>query len=97
MNNCTRQLGFTPFPCARRKRESEWRQVQTCNIGFWRSDWAEVNGFDERYVGMGLEDSDFAVRLIRKAIGRKLCNHASIALHLNHDRRRGRIQASPTC
>ena len=97
MNQCTRPLEFIPLPCDRRKRESEWRQVQTCNMGFWRSDWAEVNGFDERYVGMGLEDSDFAVRLIRKGIRRKLGNHASIVLHLNHDRRRGRIPESPNC
>ena len=95
INQCTRPLEFIPIPCDRRKRERDWRQVQTCNIGFWRSDWAAINGFDERYVGMGLEDSDFAVRLIRKDIHRKLGNHASIVLHLQHDRSRGRLPESP--
>jgi glycosyltransferase involved in cell wall biosynthesis len=95
MNQCTRPFEFIALPCDRRKREGDWSQVQTCNIGFWRSDWAELNGFDERYVGMGLEDSDLAVRLIRKGIRRKLGNHASIVLHLHHDPRRGRLADSP--
>ena len=35
------------------------------NIGVWRADYERVNGFDEQFVGWGLEDRDLQVRLER--------------------------------
>lgn len=35
------------------------------NIGVWRSDYERVNGFDEQFVGWGLEDRDLQARLER--------------------------------
>lgn len=35
------------------------------NIGIWRSDYEQVNGFDEQYVGWGFEDRDLQHRLER--------------------------------
>lgn len=35
------------------------------NIGVWRSDYERVNGFDEQFIGWGLEDRDLQVRLER--------------------------------
>jgi glycosyltransferase involved in cell wall biosynthesis len=35
------------------------------NIGVWRSDYEQVNGFDEQFVGWGLEDRDLQARLER--------------------------------
>jgi glycosyltransferase involved in cell wall biosynthesis len=37
-----------------------------CNIGVWRSDYEAVNGFDENFVGWGLEDRDLQLRLSRQ-------------------------------
>ncbi len=40
-------------------------KLKGCNIAVWRSDLERVNGFDERFVGWGCEDDDFAQRLRR--------------------------------
>ena len=87
-NRCTRPLEFVPLHDGRwrHRRSGDWRGVQTCNLGVWRADVEAINGFDNRYVGHGLEDSDFAVRLLRSGARRKLGNHGSPVLHLWHER-----------
>lgn len=89
LNQCTRPAEFVHRGdgAFRKKQAADWEKVQTCNLGVWRSDCLKVNGFDERYVGHGLEDSDFVLRLIRSGVRRKLGNNASLVLHLNHERR----------
>jgi glycosyltransferase involved in cell wall biosynthesis len=87
MNQCTRPADFVALDCDRTKRSGDWGQVWTCNLGVWRADCFAVNGFDERYLGVGLEDSDFVLRLIRHGVRRKRGDHASIVLHLHHERR----------
>lgn len=90
-NRCTRPLEFVPLPDGRWRHRAagEWRGAQGCNLGVWRGDLDRVNGFDNRYVGHGLEDSDLAVRLIRAGVRRKLGGHSSPVLHLWHPRRAG--------
>lgn len=43
-----------------------------------------MNGFDEDYVGWGLEDSDLVIRLLHAKILRKSARFASLVLHLYH-------------
>lgn len=90
-NQCTRPLQFLhlPFAGLRYSHETDWRKVQTCNIAVWKADADRINGFDERYQGHGLEDSDFILRLLRAGVKRKRGDYASIVLHLNHPRRTG--------
>ncbi|MBN1852742.1 MAG: glycosyltransferase, partial [Pirellulales bacterium] len=38
------------------------------NIGIWRQDYEQINGFDEHYEGWGCEDNDLQVRLRRVGI-----------------------------
>ncbi len=89
LNQCTRPAEFIALGegAFRKKQPAEWQKAQTCNLALWRSDFLRINGFDERYVGHGLEDSDFVLRLIRSGVRRKLGNNASLVLHLNHERR----------
>lgn len=54
------------------------------NIGLWRSDYERVNGFDEQYVGWGLEDRDIQHRLERIGIRASSILLKTAAVHLWH-------------
>lgn len=80
------QLLSLPGNLLRYRRAGAWQKVQTCNLAVWRADIDRINGFDETYTGHGLEDSDFALRLIRAGVGRKSGRFGSVVLHLWHPR-----------
>jgi glycosyltransferase involved in cell wall biosynthesis len=86
---CTRLAHFLVMPDGawRFRKAANWEGAQTCNLGVWRAELEQVNGFDNRFVGHGLEDSDFIFRLLNSGIKRKLGDHASLVLHLDHPRR----------
>lgn len=73
-----------PIYSFRDKRKSRWQGAVTCNLSVWRKDFYDVNGFDNNYVGWGLEDSDLIVRLIRNSTYRKDGKFYSFILHLHH-------------
>lgn len=73
-----------PLGAVRKMKKNEWYGVKTCNLGMWRKDFLEVNGFDESYVGWGHEDADLAVRLLRNKVCRKEGVNAVAVLHLWH-------------
>jgi len=59
-------------------------KILGCHFSIFREDIERVNGFDEAYVGWGLEDDDFAMRLHKAGVrGRSLILEAR-ALHLWH-------------
>lgn len=55
------------------------------DIGVWRSDFERVNGFDERFVGWGLEDQDLQRRLERIGVTIRSILHRTAAIHLWHE------------
>ncbi|TON79130.1 glycosyltransferase family 2 protein [Vibrio parahaemolyticus] len=59
-------------------------KTRTCNFSCWRSDYMEVNGFDNEYVGWGREDSDFVIRMINNGLTRKYLKFSAIGYHLYH-------------
>jgi glycosyltransferase involved in cell wall biosynthesis len=61
--------------------------VRSCNMGFWRSDAMRVNGFDERFVGWGREDSDFVARMTCAGVRRRKLKFGGIVYHLWHPER----------
>lgn len=68
-----------------RKRFAErWEGVKTCNFAAWRVDLIRANGFDERYSGWGLEDSDLAIRLLHAGVRHKSARFAAPVFHLWH-------------
>ena len=59
--------------------------VRTCNMSFYKSDWAAVGGFDEGYTGWGREDSDFVARLLLQGSKLKRVTFSAVAYHIHHD------------
>ena len=53
-------------------------------MGFWKKDLYSVNGFNEKFVGWGREDSELVVRLFNKGIMRNNIKFSAIAYHLYH-------------
>jgi glycosyltransferase involved in cell wall biosynthesis len=59
-------------------------RVRGCNMSYWRSDFIEVNGYDEAYVGWGREDTDLVVRFFRYGLERRFFKLQGVAYHLHH-------------
>lgn len=54
------------------------------NIALWREDFERVNGFDENYVGWGLEDRDLQLRLSRIGVSFRPILGRTAPYHLWH-------------
>ena len=61
--------------------------VRSCNMGFWMADATRVNGFNERFVGWGREDSEFVARLAAAGVRRRKLKFGGIMYHLWHPER----------
>lgn len=73
-----------PLGPLRKLTPQRWQGVRTCNLAVARVDLDRVDGFDARFAGWGLEDSDLAVRLLRAGIRRKDGRFATGVFHLWH-------------
>jgi glycosyltransferase involved in cell wall biosynthesis len=68
----------------RKLSRTQWYGAKTCNLAVFRSDLERIDGFDNSYVGWGLEDSDLVVRLLHAGVRRKNGRFATGLLHLWH-------------
>jgi glycosyltransferase involved in cell wall biosynthesis len=68
----------------RKLRGTRWKGVRTFNLAVWRTDFEQINGFDESFEGWGHEDADLAVRLMNSGVRRKDGQCALPVLHLWH-------------
>jgi glycosyltransferase involved in cell wall biosynthesis len=66
-------------------RKLSHRGIKTCNMGVHREDVYAVNGFNERFVGWGREDSEFAARLFSLGVERKDHPFMAVCYHLWHE------------
>jgi glycosyltransferase involved in cell wall biosynthesis len=73
-----------PDGAFRKVSSARWEGVKTCNFSAWREDLLRANGFDERYAGWGLEDSDLVIRLLHAGIRHKSARFAAPVFHLWH-------------
>lgn len=80
-----RALPLVSLPCPFRKAGGHrWERLRGCNFGVFRDDLYAVNGFDGLYKGWGLEDSDFAIRIINNGGGIKAGKFSTGVFHLYH-------------
>ncbi len=84
--NINHLLPFVRLPLGelRKLTPRKWHGVKTCNLGVWREDFLDINGFDEIYHGWGYEDSDLVIRLINKRVFRLEGRFAIPVIHLWH-------------
>lgn len=73
-----------PLGPLRKGASKRWQGVKTCNLAAWRADLVRVNGFDERYAGWGLEDSDLVIRLLNSGVRHKSGRFHAPVFHLWH-------------
>lgn len=75
---------------ARRAAAYEWLRMPMRprlsgnNIGVWRADFERINGFDEQFVGWGLEDRDLQERLERVGVRVHSVLSRTAPIHLWH-------------
>lgn len=60
------------------------KAIRGCNMSFFKEDVIKVNGFNNKFVGWGREDSEFVERLFNRGIKRRNIKFAAIAYHLYH-------------
>ncbi len=97
---CDRFLSM--YPCKnqmlnffRDARPTDDSVVRTCNLSVWLDDFDRVGGFNESFVGWGLEDTELAVRLISAGVRVRSGRFATNTLHLWHaERCRSEFQAN---
>ena len=58
--------------------------ARSCHLALWREDYMAVNGFEEKFVGWGSEDSEFVQRLLNNGLTRKNAKLMAPAVHLYH-------------
>ena len=84
INRLDALIVLPPDMAFRYKTAYKWTRLRGCNMGFFREDACKVNGFDESFTQWGLDDSDFAARLINAGIKIKSGCFATGVLHLFH-------------
>lgn len=78
------KLWSVPLGFMRKLQKRKVKGVKTCNLVVDSESFKIVGGFDERYVGWGLEDSDFIARLIKSGVFRKSARGYCTVVHLMH-------------
>lgn len=71
--HCNKVLPFLslPWEWVSIKTAARWKGAKGCNIAMWKKDLLNINGWEEKFVGCGYEDSDLVIRLLRSGVKRK--------------------------
>ena len=79
------RLYVTNYPlCHMRKARCPWKVCYTCNLSVQLTDLMAVQGFDESFMGYGLEDNELAYRLFKSGV-QFVSSHRIPVFHENED------------
>lgn len=84
IKNKTRTLHFSFLSIFYKKHQTISKKFRGCNVSYWRSDFLEINGYNEDFEGWGREDSDLAIRLGNFGVQAKRLRYAAILYHIYH-------------
>lgn len=65
-------------------RSSTLNKTRGCNFSCWKKDFELVNGYNEKMIGWGLEDTELSARLINNGIFKKRLKFIALSYHLFH-------------
>ena len=65
-------------------KSTKLRGIRGCNFSLFKKDILKVNGFNEKFISWGQEDSEFVQRLYHAGIKRKNLKFSAIQYHLYH-------------
>lgn len=74
------------YACKGRSQRGE--SIITANLGVWKADLLKVNGFNEEFVGWGMEDSELGIRLMNAGVRMRFLKFSAIGIHLFHENER---------
>jgi len=66
------------------RKLKDMSKIRSCNMSFFFADVKKINGFNNKLVGWGREDSEFAERLINSGIKGKLIKFIALGYHIYH-------------
>ncbi|GAA4435006.1 glycosyltransferase family 2 protein [Bremerella cremea] len=67
-------------------RSNTTHGVRSCNLAVWKSDVANINGWNEAFVGFWREDSEFVTRLMRSGVKRLNAVYSAVVFHMEHEK-----------
>lgn len=84
--HCNRVLPLFSIPLGKLRllASNRWRGAKGCNLGVWKADLININGWEEKFIGWGYEDSDLVIRLIQSGVKRKDGRYSIPVIHLWH-------------
>ena len=96
VGNCSKLLPFVTFPTKYfyLKTKSKWKS-SAAYFGVWKTDLLNVNGWEEKITGSGLEDPDLIMRLLHSGMQRKVVYSGLPVVQLwSEERNGGKIKNS---
>ncbi len=66
------------------KKRTVSKKFRGCNTSYFKSDFIAVNGYDERFIGWGREDSELAWRFYNRGLFSRRLRYKAILFHIYH-------------
>jgi glycosyltransferase involved in cell wall biosynthesis len=66
------------------KTSTSLNKTRGCNFACWKKDIHQVNGYNEKMTGWGLEDTELAARFINNGILKRQIKFGALQYHLDH-------------